>query len=306
MQISSARVAVLAVIMGAIFLGTAPIFFRLGEAGPAAIAFWRVALSLPFTYLWMRLESSESTSIRNRVSNLSNSSFLVFPTKLPQIVIVILAGLFWVGDLVSWHWSLSATNVANSTFFATSSPIFVTVMAWLFLGERYQRLFFAGALFTLLGSATLMSASIVYGNGTILGDGLGLITALCFGSYVLLVRSLRSRMGAGAIMFWTGLISTPFFLIISILSNELLFPQSMGGWFALLGLALITHLAGQGLLAYGLGKVQAGPASILVLLEPLMAAALGWLILFESLNVLQIVGGVMILGGIILIRNRTT
>ena len=80
----------------------------------------------------------------------------------------------------------------------------------------------------------------------------------------------------------------------------------MGGWFALLGLALITHLAGQGLLAYGLGKVQAGPASILVLLEPLMAAALGWLILFESLNVLQIVGGVMILGGIILIRNRTT
>jgi len=306
MQISSARVAVLAVIMGAIFLGTAPIFFRLGEAGPTAIAFWRVALSLPFTYLWMRLESSESTSIRNRVSNLSNSSFLVFPTKLPQIVIVILAGLFWVGDLVSWHWSLSATNVANSTFFATSSPIFVTVMAWLFLGERYQRLFFAGALFTLLGSATLMSASIVYGNGTILGDGLGLITALCFGSYVLLVRSLRSRMGAGAIMFWTGLISTPFFLIISILSNELLFPQSMGGWFALLGLALITHLAGQGLLAYGLGKVQAGPASILVLLEPLMAAALGWLILFESLNVLQIVGGVMILGGIILIRNRTT
>jgi drug/metabolite transporter (DMT)-like permease len=306
MQISSARVAVLAVIMGAIFLGTAPIFFRLGEAGPTAIAFWRVALSLPFTYLWMRLESSESTSIRNRVSNLSNSSFLVFPNKLPQIVIVILAGLFWVGDLVSWHWSLSATNVANSTFFATSSPIFVTVMAWLFLGERYQRLFFAGALFTLLGSATLMSASIVYGNGTILGDGLGLITALCFGSYVLLVRSLRSRMGAGAIMFWTGLISTPFFLIISILSNELLFPQSMGGWFALLGLALITHLAGQGLLAYGLGKVQAGPASILVLLEPLMAAALGWLILFESLNVLQIVGGVMILGGIILIRNRTT
>ena len=306
MQISSARVALLAVIMGAIFLGTAPIFFRLGEAGPTAIAFWRVALSLPFTYLWMRLESSESTSIRNRVSNLSNSSFLVFPTKLPQIVIVILAGLFWVGDLVSWHWSLSATNVANSTFFATSSPIFVTVMAWLFLGERYQRLFFAGALFTLLGSATLMSASIVYGNGTILGDGLGLITALCFGSYVLLVRSLRSRMGAGAIMFWTGLISTPFFLIISILSNELLFPQSMGGWFALLGLALITHLAGQGLLAYGLGKVQAGPASILVLLEPLMAAALGWLILFESLNVLQIVGGVMILGGIILIRNRTT
>ena len=306
MQISSARVAVLAVIMGAIFLGTAPIFFRLGEAGPTAIAFWRVALSLPFTYLWMRLESSESTSIRNRVSTLSNSSFLVFPNKLPQIVIVILAGLFWVGDLVSWHWSLSATNVANSTFFATSSPIFVTVMAWLFLGERYQRLFFAGALFTLLGSATLMSASIVYGNGTILGDGLGLITALCFGSYVLLVRSLRSRMGAGAIMFWTGLISTPFFLIISILSNELLFPQSMGGWFALLGLALITHLAGQGLLAYGLGKVQAGPASILVLLEPLMAAALGWLILFESLNVLQIVGGVMILGGIILIRNRTT
>ncbi|MBJ26820.1 MAG: hypothetical protein CMM30_00525 [Rhodospirillaceae bacterium] len=306
MQPNSLRIATIAVIVGAFFLGSAPILFRFGEAGPAAIAFWRVTLSLPLAYIWMRLEYSQTKLLESGGNKNKFSSILCLPNNLIQLTLLSLAGVFWVGDLISWHWSLSETNVANSTFFATSSPVFVTIMAWFFLGERYQRLFFVGALFTILGSISLMSATLTYSNGSILGDGLGLITALCFGSYVLIVRSLRTRMGAGAIMFWTALISAPFFLIISILSNEKIFPESDQGWFALLALAFITHLAGQGLLAYGLGKVKAGPASILVLLEPLMAATLGWLILSESLNILQIVGCLLILGGIIIIRNRYT
>jgi len=295
------RLALLAVIVGAACLGSAPIFFRLGEAGPSAIAFWRVVLSLPIAYVWMRMEVSGNSDTDKG----GMRAHLVPPgLRTRDWAVLGLAGFFWTGDLVSWHWSLSYTNVANSTFFATSSPIFVIVMAWLLFGEQITGKFLAGAVVAIAGAGALVGSTVNFGGGTVLGDGLGLVTALFFGSYVLAVRALRGRLGAGAVMFWTGLISAPGFLVASLIAGETFLPISIGGWAALVGLALMTQLAGQGLLAFGLGRVPAGPASVLVLLEPVVAALLGWALLAEALGPLQGLGCALILTGLLVIRHR--
>ena len=300
------RIALFAIILGAWCLGSSPIFVRLGEAGPSAIAFWRVALSLPIAYAWMRMENRLNYDYFNKNNNTYSSNIFRANIANKKLLIILIASFFWVGDLIFWHLSLSKTNIANSTFLATSSPIFITIAAWFLFGEKYTRLFLLGAGITVVGSIVLMSATLNFDNGSIVGDGLSLITAFCFGAFVLAVRQLRKFMGAGTIMFYTALISAPCFLIISILSGEIFFPNSLQGWGALLGLAIITQILGQGLLAYGLGQIKAGAASILILIEPIVAALLAWLVLSEALNPLQAAGCLLIILGIIVVQKQSS
>jgi drug/metabolite transporter (DMT)-like permease len=48
---------------------------------------------------------------------------------------VLLAGLFFTGDLFFWHLAILGTTVANATFLATTAPIWVALGAWLVLSE---------------------------------------------------------------------------------------------------------------------------------------------------------------------------
>ena len=69
--------ALAALLAGAVALGFSAIFVRLAAAegiGPFASAFWRVALSLPVLYGWMRLEEARtSEGFRGRESCASSS-----------------------------------------------------------------------------------------------------------------------------------------------------------------------------------------------------------------------------------------
>ena len=81
-----------------------------------------------------------------------------------------------------------------------------------------------------------------------------------------------------------------------------LLPDTATGWLKLLGLAWISHAAGQGLIAYALAHLPAGFSSVGLLFQPVMAALFAWVLLGESLSVLQVVGGTVVLAGIALAR----
>jgi drug/metabolite transporter (DMT)-like permease len=70
----------------------------------------------------------------------------------------------------------------------------------------------------------------------------------------------------------------------------------------LIGLALVSHAAGQGLIAYALASLPAAFSSVSLLFQPVMAALFAWLLLSEALVPLQMLGGVIVLAGIYLAR----
>jgi drug/metabolite transporter (DMT)-like permease len=59
---------------------------------------------------------------------------------------------------------------------------------------------------------------------------------------------------------------------------------------------------GQGLIAYALGHLPASFSALVILIEPLTAAILGWVWLGEALGIRQAIGGVIVLAGIIVAR----
>lgn len=278
-----------ALVLGAVAMGASPLFVRLADVGPYASAFWRCALALPFLALWAAYERGGMAAALRGVDRA-----------------VILSGVFFAGDLFFWHLSILATTVANATFFATTSPIWVAFGAWLLLGEKIGARTVGGLALCMLGGAALIGQSWGFAPHRLIGDLYGVITAIFFGSYLLTIRSARAALGAGQLAFVSTAITTAILFVIAWALEPRLIPQSANGMLILLALALVSQVGGQGLLAVALGTLPATFSSLVIFLEAIAAAALAWAVLGEALGALQMLGGLLILAGIYLARPRQT
>lgn len=92
---------------------------------------------------------------------------------------------------------------------------------------------------------------------------------------------------------------------LALLADGSFWPQSMPGWGVLLGLAWFSHAFGQGLIAFALAHLPVTFSSVGLLLQPLVAALLAWVILGEALGPWQALGGAVIMAGIALARIGT-
>jgi len=279
-----------ALFAGAIFIALSPIWVRVSEVGPTTSAFWRVCLAVPLLWILFAFNSKGQKTLDKN-----------------QFILLLLAGIAFAGDLAFWHWSIKYTSVANSTLLANLASIFVTLAAWLLWKQRPTGLFLAGLAAALIGVALLVQASLGSSPTALLGDGLGVVTAMFYAWYLLTVKGLRER-GAGTLwlMAVTTTITALILLPVAIASGEPLLPVSMAGWLKLLGLAWISHAAGQGLIAYALAQLPAGFTSVGLLLQPVIAALFAWLLLGEPLAAMQVAGGAVVLAGIYLARKASS
>ena len=282
--------SLIALFSGAVFIALSPIWVRVSEVGPTASAFWRVCLAIPL--LWILFFSVKTKETKG------------FKTQFPLLLV---AGFAFAGDLAFWHWSIQYTSVANSTLLANLASIFVTLAAWLLWKQRPSGLFLAGLAAALLGVALLVQASLGNSPTALLGDALGVVTAMFYAWYLLSVKGLRER-GAGTVglMAVTTTITAVILLPVALASGEALLPATAAGWLKLLGLAWISHAAGQGLIAYALAQLPAGFTSVGLLLQPVIAAFFAWILLGEPLVAMQVAGGAVVLAGIYLARKASS
>ncbi|HYM30136.1 MAG TPA: DMT family transporter [Candidatus Cybelea sp.] len=290
--VSAARrpaTALAALVLGSIAIGASPIFVRLSELGPVATAFHRMLWALPLLYVWMRVE---------------RASLPEFGLDRRDMRSIALCGILFVGDLAFWHWSILRTSVANATLFANFSPIVVTVGAWAFLNERIKLRFLVGMILSLGGAALLVGSSLEFGAGHVVGDAYGLVTALFFGSYMVALAALRTRVPAATVMFYSSVVTCAGLFVASYLEGESVLPLTLEGLALLVGLAWVSQVAGQGLIAFALGHLPASFSALVILIEPLTAAVLGWVLLGEALGTLQFIGGAVVLAGILVARTR--
>jgi drug/metabolite transporter (DMT)-like permease len=274
-----------ALVLGAIAMGASVLFVRWADVGPYASAFWRVFLALPFLGVWMRIENRSAA--------------------WPQLDrAALLAGLLFTGDLFFWHLAILGTTVANATFLATTAPIWVALGAWLVLSEAVGSRALIGLALCILGGFALLGESYGFAPQRLMGDLYGVATAVFFGAYVLAVRAARARRGAAEVMFVSTAITSACLFVIAFAFEPRILPQSMNGAAALLALAIISQVGGQGLVAVALGTLPATFSSLVIFLEALAAAGFGWWLLNEPLGLAQALGGVLILFGIWVARPR--
>ncbi|MGE3839887.1 MAG: DMT family transporter [Hyphomonadaceae bacterium] len=279
--------AVLAASGGAALLGFTPIAMRVSELGPQATNFWRFALALPILAVMAAAGGPKPDS--------------------RQTGWLLLAGLMFGLEISLWAAALDFTTVANATLLANMTPLFAAAFAWVLLKERLSESVLAGGVTALIGAIVLALARAQSGQGPSpeqgwLGDGLGLTAAIGYAGYLLIVRSLRGRVGVGPVMFWAGLASAAFALAAALVMREPLIPRTFETWALLIALALGAQVLAQGLIAWGVGRLPIALSTVLLWLQPLSAAALSWLLFDERLGWLALCGAALILGGVFVVQ----
>jgi drug/metabolite transporter (DMT)-like permease len=283
----SVLLAFVCLVLGAVAMGASPVFVRLADVGPQASAFWRTFLALPFLAAWAMLERRRS------------------PRAWSFDRAVLLAGLFFAGDLFFWHLSILGTRVANAAFLATTAPVWVALGASFLLAEAIGIATLAGIALCILGGAALLGQSYSFAPQRLAGDLYGVTTALFFAAYMLAVRAARFRHGAAALSLIATTITSACLLVVALFVEPRLLPRSAQGAATLVALALVSQVGGQGLLAVALGTLPATFSSLVIFLEAIAAAAFGWALLDEPLGPWQVLGGLLILLGIWIARPRT-
>ncbi|MFV4649391.1 EamA family transporter, partial [Mycobacterium tuberculosis] len=89
-----------------------------------------------------------------------------------------------------------------------------------------------------------------------------------------------------AVMLGSALPGLPLLLIAAVLLKEPLFPVTLGGGLALVALGMV-HATGQGSIAWALGRLPTSLAAVVVLVQPVVAALLGWLVFGEAMTPMQ-------------------
>ncbi|MET0274517.1 MAG: EamA family transporter, partial [Phenylobacterium sp.] len=239
--------ALAVLVFGGAVIGLSPILVRLSDTGPAAAGFWRLLIALPLLALITRRSSGPI----GRPSN-----------------IALIAGLAFALDLGFWHYAIHYTSVTNATVLSNLTPVAVTAFAWIFLKQR-PRLLFLVAVTAAVAGCWLMALEKGGGPGVNppLGNALSLTTALWYSLYMIAIGEGRKREGAGVLMFWSSVVGIPLLLAASLMLGEDLTPASVGGWAACVGLG-VMHVAGQGSIAWAMGRLPTALAAVTILIQP--------------------------------------
>ena len=277
-------------VVGAVAISFAGILVRLSEVGPAATGFYRFLFALPFLWLWMAV---------------GNRHHEAGPLEGGAFRLIALGGLFLGLDLVVWNWAIHLSSVSNATLLGNAAPIWVAMAGWLFFRERFTWSFLAGLALAIAGIGLLLGGSFSLSIDHAVGDILGVVAGALWGAYIMTIGRLRGRVPIATIMFWGSLVSCPVLLAAALLLGEELWPRSGTGWLDLLGLALICQVAGQSMVAWALAHLPSSFAAVALLVNPVSATILAWAILREPAGPQQIVGGIIVLTGILLARNRS-
>ncbi|NEX61373.1 DMT family transporter [Noviherbaspirillum galbum] len=274
-------------LIGGMAIGFAGIFMRLSDVNPIASAFWRMALAAPVLWAWAFAVKREDEKSGKRTD---------FARSL------VLAGIYFAGDMAIWHLSLHYTTVANATLLSNFAPIFIALWMWIAYRTRFARIFIVGMVLALIGAVMLVgpNAGGVEHANKLLGDGLGLASAVFYAAYQLVIKDARAEYSTARLMAWSTTVTGLVLLPLALMSPGAFLPDTTAGWLPLFALALVAQIGGQTVIAYAFAHLPANLSSVSLLIQPLTAAVAAWLIFGEAIGPIQMLGGALLLLGIYL------
>lgn len=286
-------------VVGSILIGLSPIYVRLSELGPVATAFYRVCIAIPF-YLVFESHRIGTYDAHNNYRN--NITLSYGQLNLTDWLLLIGLGLCYALNLMTWHWSLGYIYVANATLLANLSVLFVIPIGWVLFGKEVNRkvLLYATGAF---GGVIMLSWGTLDNLANLKGLLYGILSAVFYALYILIVSKLREKLSAVQQMTWTCIFTSLWLLPFVLMQGESLVITSIYGLAILVGLGITSQVMGQGFISYSLAYIAPAVATLILLLQPIVAAIMGWFIFNEVLSAIQIIGALIIMSFIYLAKN---
>jgi drug/metabolite transporter (DMT)-like permease len=276
----------LAFISGVLF-ATLPIFFRDTSAAGFNLI---TALALRFTVASLMIWIVVWRGGAFRLSRFQAAGFM-------------LMGVLYIGQSASYLSSAVRIPIATTSILLYTYPAIVTVLARIFLNERFTKtkiislgLALAGTLLTLgapqaahdwLGIAFGLGASLIYSTYIIIG-------AKVHGDAPPALQSAVITLTAGLVLMGSGAAT-----------GQLNFNVAPAGWLAMLALAALSTALPILFFLAAVPRIGASQTSIISTSELVSTAIFGMAFLAQPLTALQVAGGILIFAAVLLLARSS-
>lgn len=204
--------------------------------------------------------------------------------------------------------ALRLTTSAQAGVISSSVPLLVGAGAALFLGETLNGRVLAGLSLSVAGVAWLSLASAPQASAPapLLGNALEFLAMFCAAGSMLLVKRLSGRYGPWTLTAVQTVTGALFFLpgAAGVTAAPWDWPQD--ATLAVLFLGGLVTLGAFGLYNWALSRLPAARVSAFINLVPIIAVALGWLTMDETLNLTQAMAAAVVLAGVALSQGRAS
>ena len=209
-----------------------------------------------------------------------------------------LSGLFLAIHFVLWFESLRHTSVASSTTIVCTEVIWVALGFCLFLKWKISGKAAAVIGVTLLGSVLIAYADSSSGEGHLYGDALALLAAVAVAVYMLIGRVVREGVSTTVYTYMVYGACGAVLVVMCIVQGYGLFEYGISPLIVGLLLAVFSTILGHSIFSWCLKFFSPSFVSASKLCEPVVAGVIAGFLFGEIPTLLQMLGGVLILGGV--------
>lgn len=209
-----------------------------------------------------------------------------------------LSGFFLAIHFVLWFESLQHTSVASSTTIVCTEVIWVAIGFCLFMkGKIFGKAVVAIAI-TFLGSVLIACADSITGGLHLYGDGLALLAAIAVAVYTLIGRVVREKVSTTVYTYTLYVVCAITLVLTCLLQGYSLFGYGLSAVIVGLLLSVFSTILGHSIFSWCLKYFSPAFVSASKLCEPVVAAFFAIFLFQEIPSLMQIIGSVMIIGGV--------
>jgi drug/metabolite transporter (DMT)-like permease len=266
-------------VIGILCISFSPIFVKLGEAPAITSGFYRIFMA------WLCL--APYCIIKGNLKIGRN-----------ELMIAIAGGIVFGADIAVWNISLLKISATVSTLLANLAPLWVGLLTFLLFKKRSGALFWIGTIVSIFGMVILVGYQNILALKFNAGILLALLASFLYAIYIMITRGILQKISTLTFMFYNMLGASIFLLIINQLQHNSLFNYPSKAWLCLLGLGLICQLTGWLTINNTLRHLPSTKVSIALLSQTVIACFWATILLHEKLEINEIIGSVIVLGGI--------
>ena len=215
-------------------------------------------------------------------------------------------GLVGIGAFyLLYFFTVRESTVGTAAILLYSSPAFVALLAWIFLKET-------------LGPLRLLALALTFGGIFLVVGGYepgalevsipvlatGLLSGLTYGLYSILGKPLAGHLEPAIILSYALGFGSVLLVLAALPTFHTLVGLSSSSYALLVMLAVVHTALAFGLYTVGLKRLDAGQAAIVATVEPVVAGAIGVVLLGEELTALKVIGALLVLAGAALAQVR--
>lgn len=182
-------------------------------------------------------------------------------------------------------------------------PLVVVLISWAVLHERHSWQTWLAAIGGLLGVGLLVLGPAARLDAIGIAAALGGAVAMACG--IVLIKRWKLPMPPAALTAWQLTIGGAFLLPLALAFEEPIRTVTLNNILGFAYLAIIGGAITHALWFRGLVRLPTSAASILMLLSPVVATFLGFVLLHQRLTAIQMLGSALVLGSVWMGQRQT-